>query len=57
MGSITAMGRDDEWMVKKVCKKHRTVFEAIGLEIPGTVRIGIPIWTQEEVDEVTEPGS
>lgn len=57
MGSITAMGRDDEWMVKNVCKKHRTVFEAIGLEIPGTVRIGIPIWTQEEVDEVTEPGS
>ncbi|CDF31103.1 unknown [Methanoculleus sp. CAG:1088] len=57
MGSITAMGRDDEWMVKNVCKKYRTVFEAIGLEIPGTVRIGIPIWTQEEVDEVTEPGS
>ena len=54
MGSITAMGRDDEWIVKNVCKKHRTVFEAVGLEIPEKVRIGIGICTQDELDEVVQ---
>ena len=56
MGSITAMGRDNEWIVKNVCKKHRTVFEAIGLDIPDAVPIGIPIHTQEEVDEAIQSG-
>lgn len=41
--------RGDERIVKNVFKKHRTVFEAIGLPIPERVWVDMPIHTQEEV--------
>jgi len=54
MGSISALGRMDEWTVKNVCKKHRAVFDAIKLECPTSVVTDKGICTQDELDQITD---
>ena len=52
MGSIVAMGRGDEWVVKNVCRWHRDTFRMLGIPSPGDVEFGVQIYTQTEIDEV-----
>ena len=51
MGAIAAMGRDGEWFVKNVGKKHRDLFGELDIEVPKIVETDMQIFTQEEVDE------
>lgn len=52
MAAIAAMGRGEEWFIKNVCKKHRTLFEDLEIPIPDSVSLGKQIATQAEIDEL-----
>lgn len=51
-GAVAAMGRGEEWFVKNVCRKHRILFEDLGIEVPGQVHLGVPVASQAEVGEL-----
>lgn len=49
-GAISAIGRDGVWEVKNMVKRHRTMFENLGIPIPEEVVLDMPIATQEQLD-------
>lgn len=54
LAAIAAMGKDKEWFVKNVCKKHRALFLDLGMDFPEEVRTSQSICTPEEIEELGE---